>query len=56
MVKHIDLIREKIDISEEVTWDMFLSEIDVQNLANKVACKTYMLDKNNTIKNVHMWA
>ena len=29
---------------------MFLSETDVQNLANKVAYNTYMLDKN-----VHMW-
>ena len=33
---------------------MILLEIDVQNLANKVACKTYILDKNNT-KSVHMW-
>ena len=33
---------------------MFLSKIDVQNLANKVAHKTYVLHKNNA-KNVHMW-
>ena len=33
---------------------MFLSEKDVQNLANKVACKTYMLNKNDA-KSVHMW-
>ena len=33
---------------------MFLPEKDVQNLANKVAYKTYMLDKNDA-KKVYMW-
>ena len=52
--KHIDIIREKIDIGEEVTRDMFLSKKDAQNLANKFAYKINILEKNNT-KSVHMW-
>lgn len=39
----------------EISRDVFLTEQDVQNLANGVACETWRLHKNDA-KNIHLWA
>ena len=54
MSKHIEGVKEALQNAQEPTRDMFLHEADVQNLATKLACKTYMLDSNDA-KSVKLW-
>ena len=54
MAKHIQAVKDAIGNGQELHRDMFLHEIDVRNIATKLAKETYMLDKSDA-KSVKLW-
>jgi hypothetical protein len=55
MAKHRKNVHKLVKTSRNLTKDTFLCEQDIQNIAKKLAKKTYKKHDNNA-KNVHMWA
>ena len=47
MAKHIQAVKDAIGNGKELHRDMFLHEVDVRNIATKLAKETYMLDKSD---------